>query len=105
MSGEVRRAPKLACGYFAQHQIEELDAAATAYDHIARLLPDARPEALRARLARFGFGVDKVFVPVGKLSGGEKARLTFAIISVNTPSLLISTSRPTISISKPARRW
>jgi ATP-binding cassette subfamily F protein 3 len=88
-SGEITRARRFGCGFFAQHQIEELDPGATAYEHLARLMPKALPEALRARLARFGFGVDKVFVKAENLSGGEKARLNFALMSVDAPPLLI----------------
>jgi ATP-binding cassette subfamily F protein 3 len=88
-SGEITRSRRFGCGYFAQHQIEELDPAASAYQHLARLMPKAVPETIRARLARFGFDVDKVFVKAQNLSGGEKARLNFALMSVNTPSLLI----------------
>ena len=88
-SGEMRRAPRWRCGYFAQHQIDELEPGATPFDHLSRLMPKATPEAVRARLARFGFGVDKVFVKARDLSGGEKARLTFALITVDAPPLLI----------------
>src|SRR5262249_53447693 len=77
------------CGYFAQHQIEELDADASAFDHLTRLMPKAAAEAVRARLARFGFGADKVFVTARDLSGGEKARLNFALMSHAAPALLI----------------
>ncbi|HVA15377.1 MAG TPA: ABC-F family ATP-binding cassette domain-containing protein [Stellaceae bacterium] len=89
MSGEITRARRFACGYFAQHQIEELDPAATPYEHLARLMPKAVPETIRARLARFGFDVDKVFVKAQNLSGGEKARLNFALMTVAAPPLLI----------------
>ncbi|HWI25492.1 MAG TPA: ABC-F family ATP-binding cassette domain-containing protein [Stellaceae bacterium] len=89
MGGSVWRAPRFSCGYFAQHQIEELDPEASAYDHLARMMPKAPSEQLRARLARFGFGEDQVFVRARDLSGGEKARLNFALISHATPSLLI----------------
>jgi ATP-binding cassette subfamily F protein 3 len=89
MSGEITRAKRFACGYFAQHQIEELDPAASAYDHLARLMPKTIPETIRARLARFGFDEDKVFVAAQNLSGGEKARLNFALMSVDAPPMLI----------------
>jgi ATP-binding cassette, subfamily F, member 3 len=89
MTGEITRARRFACGYFAQHQIEELDPAASAYDHLARLMPKAVPEAVRARLAQFGFDEDKVFVAAQNLSGGEKARLNFALMSVDAPPMLI----------------
>ena len=89
MAGHVTRAPRLRCGFFAQHQIEELDPAASPFDHLARLMPKASAEAVRARLARFGFGEDQVFVRAADLSGGEKARLNFALITHEAPPLLI----------------
>jgi ATP-binding cassette, subfamily F, member 3 len=89
MEGQIRRAPRLSCGYFAQHQIEELDAEASAFDHLTRLMPKATAEVVRTRLARFGFGADKVFVTARDLSGGEKARLNFALMSHAAPALLI----------------
>jgi ATP-binding cassette subfamily F protein 3 len=89
MSGHAIRAPRLACGFFAQHQIEELMPESTPFDHLAQLMPDAPAQAVRARLARFGLGVDKVFVQARDLSGGEKARLTLALASHEAPHLLI----------------
>jgi ATP-binding cassette, subfamily F, member 3 len=89
LAGEVHRAPRLSCGYFAQHQIEELDPEKSAFDHLARLMPKAPAERVRARLARFGFGEDQVFVRARELSGGEKARLNFALITHHAPALLI----------------
>ena len=88
-AGEVVRSPKLRTGYFAQHQIEEMRPAASAYDHLAELMPDAPAEALRARLGSFGFSQDKAFVPVAALSGGERARLNFALVTHDAPALLI----------------
>jgi ATP-binding cassette subfamily F protein 3 len=52
-------------------------------------MPNASAEAVRARLARFGFGEDQVFVRAADLSGGEKARLNFALITHEAPPLLI----------------
>ncbi|HJT06830.1 MAG TPA: ABC-F family ATP-binding cassette domain-containing protein [Stellaceae bacterium] len=89
MAGHVTRAPRLRCGFFAQHQIEELDPTGSPFDHLARLMPKASAEMVRARLARFGFGEDQVFVRAADLSGGEKARLNFALITHEVPPLLI----------------
>jgi ATP-binding cassette subfamily F protein 3 len=89
LSGEMTRSPKLRCGYFAQHQIDELRLGAPAYDHLAVLMPDAAPEAVRTRLGGFGFGQEKAFVPVDELSGGERARLNLALVTHDAPSLLI----------------
>jgi ATP-binding cassette subfamily F protein 3 len=87
--GEITRPPKLACGFFAQHQIEEMRPEDSAFDHLAALMPDALPEAVRGRLGSFGFGQEKAFVPVADLSGGERARLNLALITHAAPALLI----------------
>jgi len=89
LRGRVNTPSKLRVGYFAQDQAEELDLAATPLDHMARALPDAQPTRLRSHLGRFGFGQDLAEVAVGKLSGGEKARLLFALITRDAPQLLI----------------
>lgn len=89
LGGEMTRPPKLEVGYFAQHQIEDLRPANSSLDHLASSLPQARPDQLRAHLARFGLGQDKADLPAGKLSGGEKARLTFALISAGCPQILV----------------
>ena len=88
-SGRMTRSPKLTCGFFAQHQIEEMRPAESAYDHLAALLPAATPEAVRTRLGGFGFGQDKALLPVAELSGGERARLNLALVTHDAPSLLI----------------
>jgi ATP-binding cassette, subfamily F, member 3 len=89
MAGEVRRSSRLVTSFFAQHQIEDMDAAATPFLALSRLMKDATPLQVRARLGRFGFSGDKANVPIGELSGGERARLNFALITFNAPQLLI----------------
>ena len=88
-SGGMLRAPKLSCGFFAQHQIEEMRPAESAFDHLAALMAGSPPETVRARLGGFGFSQDKAFVPVGELSGGERARLNLALVTYDAPGLLI----------------
>src|SRR5207244_557673 len=89
LSGRMTRSPKLSCGFFAQHQIEEMRPEASAFDHLALLMLDRPPEAVRNRLGGFGFSQDKAFVPVGELSGGERARLNLALVTHDAPELLI----------------
>jgi ATP-binding cassette, subfamily F, member 3 len=89
MSGHVTRPSKLVTGFFAQHQIEEMRPNESAYDHLAALLPGLNEEAVRARLGAFGFGQDKAFVPVAALSGGERARLNLALVTHDSPALMI----------------
>src|SRR5712671_6076204 len=88
-SGQMIRAPKLACGFFALHQIEEMRPTESAFEHLAALMPESPPETVRARLGGFGFSQDKAFVPVGELSGGERARLNLALVTYHAPGLLI----------------
>jgi ATP-binding cassette, subfamily F, member 3 len=89
LGGTVVRSPKLRCGYFAQHQIEEMRPDESAYDHLSALLPAALPEAVRTRLGSFGFGADKAFVPIAEISGGERARLNLALVTYDAPALLV----------------
>jgi ATP-binding cassette subfamily F protein 3 len=89
MAGEIRRAPRVSAGFFAQHQIEDMDAEATPFLALSRLMKDATPLQVRARLGRFGFSQDKQNVIIGNLSGGERARLNFALITYGAPQLLI----------------
>ncbi len=87
--GRVTRAADLTVGYFAQDQMEELDQATTPFQHMQKVLPDHTPPNVRARLGAFGFAQERAEVPVSDLSGGERARLLFALISRHTPNLLL----------------
>jgi ATP-binding cassette, subfamily F, member 3 len=89
MAGQLTRSPKLACGFFAQHQIEEMRPEASPFDHLSALMRDAPPETVRARLARFGFSQEQAFVAVANLSGGERARLNLALVTHDAPALLV----------------
>jgi ATP-binding cassette subfamily F protein 3 len=87
--GSIFRAGKLRVGYFAQHQTEELDPARTPFDHMQDLMPKAAEPVVRAQLGRFAFSQERADVPVASLSGGEKARLLFALMSRDAPHLMI----------------
>jgi ATP-binding cassette, subfamily F, member 3 len=89
MEGEMVASGKMRAGYFAQHQVEELDVDETPLQHMTRQMPDAKPTAVRAQLGRFGFSGDKVEVKVKHLSGGERARLSLALITRDAPHMLI----------------
>ncbi|MSP83163.1 MAG: ABC transporter ATP-binding protein [Alphaproteobacteria bacterium] len=102
MAGEVRSARRMRVGFFAQHQIDDLVPAETPFQHVLRLLPRLRPEGIRNRLGRFGFGGDAADVPVSGLSGGEKARLTLCLVALAEPHLLIL-DEPTNHLDMAAR--
>ena len=89
MAGGMASSPKMKVGYFTQYQVEELDAADTPLEHMTRTMKGASPAAVRAQLGRFGFSGDKATTTVGKMSGGEKARLALALITRDAPHLLI----------------
>ncbi|MDX5433843.1 MAG: ATP-binding cassette domain-containing protein [Halomonas sp.] len=79
----------LSVGYFAQHQLEGLDMAATPFIHVQRLSPTASDQAIRNFLGGFGFQGDDAFGEVGRFSGGEKARLALALVAWRKPNLLL----------------
>jgi ATP-binding cassette subfamily F protein 3 len=87
--GEIVRARKLSCGYFAQHQLEELDGDKTPVETLSALRPLLDRTDLRTRLGSFGFSGDKADTQVSSLSGGERARLMLAIATLDRPNLLI----------------
>ncbi|MEA2980818.1 MAG: ATP-binding cassette, subfamily er 3 [Alphaproteobacteria bacterium] len=87
--GSITRASRLKIAYFAQHQLDELDAEATVYDHIRKLMPDAAEAKVRAVAGSIGFSAQAADKKVEKLSGGEKARLMLGIATFGAPHLLI----------------
>jgi len=89
MEGEMNASGKMRVGYFTQYQVEELDTDDTALEHMTRIMRGASPAAVRAQLGRFGFSGDKATTKVGKLSGGERARLALALITRDAPHMLI----------------
>jgi ATP-binding cassette subfamily F protein 3 len=89
MDGGMTSAGKMRVGYFTQYQVEELDSGDTPLEHMTRIMNGATPAAVRAQLGRFGFQGDKAITKVGKLSGGERARLALALITREAPHMLI----------------
>ncbi|PVA11473.1 glycosyl transferase family 1 [Pelagivirga sediminicola] len=89
MGGKMTTSSKLRVGFFAQHQVEELHVDETPIDHIRRLRPGETPSRLRARLGGFGIGAMQAETLVGKLSGGQKARLSLMLATIDAPHLLI----------------
>ncbi|WP_294308410.1 ABC-F family ATP-binding cassette domain-containing protein [uncultured Sphingomonas sp.] len=89
MEGDMNASGKMRVGYFTQYQVEELDTDDTALEHMTRIMRGASPAAVRGQLGRFGFSGDKATTKVGKLSGGERARLALALITRDAPHMLI----------------
>ncbi|WP_072394918.1 ribosomal protection-like ABC-F family protein [Hyphomicrobium sp. CS1GBMeth3] len=89
LSGDAFGAGRVTVGYFAQHQLDELNPLATPFDYVVKLMPEATEAQRRARLGTWGFGADKADTKCGNLSGGEKARLLLALTAFHAPHLLI----------------
>ena len=88
-SGTLEITPDIRIGYFAQHQLENLDNAATPLQHMERVAPRETTLALRNFLGRFGMAGDNEERPVASFSGGEKSRLALALLAWQKPHLLL----------------
>ena len=88
-TGKITKSTKLRIGYFAQHQVDELFIDETPLDHLRRERPHEGPSRWRARLSGFGLMADQAETLVGKLSGGQKARLSLLLATLDAPHMLI----------------
>ena len=89
MMGKEVKANKLRVGFFAQHQVDELHVDETPLQHLISARPGVMPSKLRAQLAGFGLGPEQAETEVGRLSGGQKARLSLLLATLHAPHLLI----------------
>ena len=93
LEGRRIAAADLVIGYFAQQQMEQLKPDCDAFWHVRNLGgPDfaaGDEQRVRDHLGRFGFEGDRAFEPVARFSGGEKARLTLALLVARRPNLLL----------------
>ncbi len=88
-TGKLEFTPDIRIGYFAQHQLENLDSAATPLQHMERVAPKETALTLRSFLGRFGLASDSEDRPVATFSGGEKSRLALALLAWQKPHLLL----------------
>ena len=89
MDGKAIKANKLRIGFFAQHQVDELNVTETPLQHMISARPGVQVSKLRAQLAGFGLGAEQAETEVGRLSGGQKARLSLLLATLDAPHLLI----------------
>jgi len=87
--GEITLGASVTMGYFAQHQLEQLDASRTVIEELQAHAPTAGLGILRNLAGAFGFQGDDVEKPISVLSGGERARLALAKILYDAPNLLV----------------
>jgi len=89
--------------YFEQNQAEALDLSKTVIDTLFEAVPDWTQTQVRSLLGSFCFSNDAVFKEVGKLSGGEKARLALALMLLMPCNLLVL-DEPTNHLDIPAKQ-
>ncbi|HEV7370010.1 ABC-F family ATP-binding cassette domain-containing protein [Arenibaculum sp.] len=89
LAGRIHRSARLRIGYFAQHQTDELNAGLTALRQAAAWMPKETEQKVRAHLGRFGFPQERAETRIADLSGGEKARLLFALMTRDAPHVLM----------------
>ena len=89
MSGRMTRAPKLEVGFFAQHQVDDLDVTGTPYSHVSERMRGEPEAKIRARAALIGFSGARADTKILALSGGEKARLLMGLATFSGPQLII----------------
>ncbi|MFN5038429.1 MAG: ABC-F family ATP-binding cassette domain-containing protein, partial [Bradyrhizobium sp.] len=88
-AGRITKADKLSVGYFAQHQVDELNLDGSPYDHIRKLMPEAPESKVRGRVGAIGFSGKAGDTLVKSLSGGEKARLLLGLATFYGPNMII----------------
>ena len=89
MAGDIHKSGQLKIGYFAQFQTDELDVELTPFETLRSAMQESSEVKVRASLSRFGFDKHKADTKVGGLSGGEKARLLFCLMSFDAPHIML----------------
>jgi ATP-binding cassette, subfamily F, member 3 len=89
LDGTVHRSNHLKIGYYAQHQLEQLDCKLSPVETIQILSPEAREQTIRDFLGGFNFIGDMAVQAIHHFSGGEKARLALAKLVWLQPNLLL----------------
>lgn len=102
-AGEMKLAPSLKVGFFAQHQLDDLVPGDSPVEHVRRLMPAAPEAKVRARVAQMGLATEKMATAAKDLSGGEKARLLMGLAAFHAPNLLIL-DEPTNHLDIDSRR-
>lgn len=88
-AGFINRNSKLRIAYFTQHHVAQLDLGATPVDYLLRCFPGSKPDAVRSHLGSFGLSGDLALQTIKTLSGGQKSRVAFAVMSWKKPHVMV----------------
>lgn len=102
LAGNIYKSGQLKIGYFAQFQTDEMEVDLTPFETLKAAMNEPSEVKVRAALSRFGFDKHKADTKVGELSGGEKARLLFCLMSFDAPHIMLL-DEPTNHLDMDAR--
>ncbi len=88
-TGSVTIGAGVQLGYYAQHQMDQLEGDRSVLDELGAHAPQAGLGVLRNLAGAFGFSDDDAHKPISVLSGGEKARVVLAKLLYDAPNLLV----------------
>nr|NLD40148.1 ABC-F family ATP-binding cassette domain-containing protein [Actinomycetales bacterium] len=101
-TGEVVAGHGLKLGYYAQEH-ENLDLNATVYENLRHAAPDLEDTRVRSVLGSFLFSGEDAEKPARVLSGGEKTRLSLALLVVSSANVLLL-DEPTNNLDPASRQ-
>lgn len=88
-AGSVARNSKLRIACFTQHHVNQLDLTLSPLDFTLRMFPGSKPDAARAHLGSFGISGDLALQRMGTMSGGQKSRVAFAVLTWKKPHVVV----------------
>ncbi|CAL1697017.1 unnamed protein product [Somion occarium] len=88
-AGHVSQNGRLRIGYFAQHHVDNLDPTMTPVQFLASKFPGKTEQEYRSHLGNFQISGMTGLQMIGTLSGGQKSRVAFAVLSLQRPHVLL----------------
>lgn len=88
-NGGVTMNPRLRVSTFSQHHVDSLDLAKSAVENMKMLYPGHEPDEFRAHLGRFNLSGELAIKPTRTLSGGQKSRVGFALMTWRLPHVVV----------------
>jgi ATP-binding cassette subfamily F protein 2 len=90
-SGSISRHSHLKIGVYSQHSADQLDLSKSAVDYLRSKFPHLPQDisTWRQNVGRFGLTGNSQLCPIAQLSDGQKARIVFAELSLETPNILL----------------
>ncbi|KAF5355657.1 hypothetical protein D9756_003963 [Leucocoprinus leucothites] len=89
ISGHVTRNGRLRIGYFAQHHVDTLIPTMSPVQFLASKFPGRTEQEYRSHLGNFQVSGMTGLQLIGTLSGGQKSRVAFSLLSLQRPHILL----------------